>query len=118
MRRVRCRLGLHRRVRVRVEDGELATPQARAAWTTRCRDCGRIRGAGGVGSVILFAAAIAVALALFFTTSPFLGAIVMVGTVLGLGWAMGPAAIARIARWLSFDRQPTLTTTRCTSLFA
>lgn len=104
MENIRCRLGLHRWARVRAEDLSLAEPGANAVWTTRCRDCGVVRGTGQVGSFALFALAVAVALVLFFTVSPFLGAIVMVGAVLGLGWSMGPAIIEFAARWLSMGR--------------
>src|SRR5581483_3148715 len=104
MERLRCRLGLHHWARIRETDGEVANPAESARWTTRCRDCGRVRGTGQVGSIALFVLAFAAAVAIFLTFSPFLGAIVMVGAVLGLGWAMGPALIAFVVRWLSTGR--------------
>jgi len=91
-------------VRLRERDTDLANPAASTEWITRCRDCGRTRGQGTVGSLALFVVAVTASLVFFFTFSPFLGAIVMTGAVLGLGRAMVPAVIDRFVRWLSFGR--------------
>jgi len=93
----RCSLGLHRWVTTkrRADDHEEITV---------CSDCGRESGSG-VLSVVLFGGGLAIgAVAVFFLFSPFLGAIMMIGAIAGLGWGVMPMVFERIGRWLSIGR--------------
>jgi hypothetical protein len=55
-------------------------------------------------AVLLATAAVIAGLALVFTVGSLLGYLVIIGGVAGLGWAMVPAAIDRVVRWLSSGR--------------
>jgi hypothetical protein len=93
----RCTFGLHRWVRAkpRADSGE--------AWT-ECALCGKRRGDGTLVSALIFLAVAAAALVVWAVWAPFLGAVMMVGAVLGLGWSTGPAVLEFFARWLSLGR--------------
>lgn len=100
--RLRCRLGLHRWVRVQHRDPDLELPAPE--WRTECRDCGRLRGSGLPVALTFFGLVFVAGLALLAWGPPFLGALVIVGSVGGLGWTAGLEGLQRIARWLSFGR--------------
>ena len=101
MTRFRCRIGLHKWVRVRERDPELADPGQSAYWRTTCRYCECERGSGIAALATVSVVAVGASIAVFWLLSPLLGAIMMIGAVGGLGWAVVPATIDRIARWLS-----------------
>jgi hypothetical protein len=94
MKPLRCRLGLHAWRRVRQPRG------ADEEWITTCRDCRQTLGSGASVSTWIFAAFV-VASAVVWWFAPLLGAVMMIGAVTGLAWMAGPAAVGRVARWLS-----------------
>lgn len=92
-----CRLGLHHWARFKEPPGSGGT------WVTRCRRCGAERSGPGPISFVVFAVVFVVALTAFWW-APFLGAVLMMGAIAGLGWAVLPLVVARLARWLSVGR--------------
>jgi hypothetical protein len=101
MKRFRCRIGLHKWVQVRQRDPDLDNPGQSAYWRTTCRYCGCEHGSGIVALTTACVVAVVASIAVFWLLSPLLGAIMMCGAVGGLGWAVVPATIDRVARWLS-----------------
>src|SRR5262249_47251880 len=98
--RLRCRIGFHKWIRVRETDPEAANPSQSAEWRTVCRDCKTEHGSGMWFSTLLFGTVLAggiVGLWYF----PLVGAILIVGSVGAMGVVVVPAAVQRIARWLS-----------------
>jgi hypothetical protein len=96
---LRCRLGLHRWVRMRTLDPSLANPGRSATSRTECRDCHAERGSG-IRSTLVLVAVLAVGSAVVgITFSPVLGGLLLVGAVMGLAGAMK-------AKWVAdrFDR--------------
>jgi hypothetical protein len=104
MNRLGCRMGLHKWVRYEREDADLENPSRSIEWFSKCRYCGREQGSGTVVSLYLCGPAVLAAVAVFWLLSPLLGVVLMIGALGGLMWAMGPAAIGRVARWLSIGR--------------
>ena len=101
MKRFRCRIGLHKWVRVRQVDLDLENPSQSAYWRTTCRYCGCEHGSGTAVLATLSVVAVGASVAVFWLVSPLLGAIMMIGAVGGLGWAVAPAVVERIVRWLA-----------------
>ena len=99
---MRCRLGLHRWSRFRVADPDMAAGDY--VWETRCRDCSAPQTAGEALSTMFFLLVAIVAVVAFFALSPLLGAVLFIGAVAGIGWAMGPKLLGRAARFLSTGR--------------
>ena len=93
----RCSFGLHRWVvaRDRADAGESFV---------ECRYCHRRRSSGLALSLTVFTAWAVGAVAVWWFASPLLGAVLMMGAVMGLGWTMGPAILGRLAEWLSIGR--------------
>jgi hypothetical protein len=102
--RLRCRLGLHRWARYRETDASPANPARAAEWHVRCGDCGAERHAGTATSLMIFAVVFAGGVLSLAFWSPLVGALLLVGAMGGLMWAMGPAAIGFVVRWLSVGR--------------
>jgi hypothetical protein len=50
------------------------------------------------------ASSLLAAVAVFWFLSPLLGALMMIGAIGGLGWAMVPPIIDRAVKWLSIGR--------------
>jgi hypothetical protein len=98
--RLRCRTGFHKWVRIRETDPTVANPSQTAEWRTVCRDCNSERGSGVVFSTIFFLIVFTASLVVLWFY-PLLGAILVIGSVAALGPSVAPAAIERIARWLS-----------------
>jgi hypothetical protein len=65
-----------------------------------CRDCRTEHGSGISFSVFFITTVLAVGVVLLWY-APLLGAIVIIGSVGAMGVIVIPAAIERIARWLS-----------------
>lgn len=63
--------------------------------------CGRERGSGTLVATILFTGFAVAAVLAFYVVSRLLGAVMMIGALSGLAWAMGPPIVERIAGWLS-----------------
>jgi hypothetical protein len=93
----RCAVGLHRWVRAK------ARADSDEAWT-ECAVCGKRRGDGPLLSALIFVAVAAAAIVVWAVWAPLLGAVMLIGAVMGLGWSMGPAIIGFFARWLSLGR--------------
>src|SRR3954467_5372522 len=91
----RCRVGLHTWVRIKQAAG------SDEEWLSQCRLCGKPKSSGVAVSFGLFLAFAVASVLVFWFTSPCLGAVMMMGAIGGLGWAMGPAVIDRVATWLS-----------------
>jgi hypothetical protein len=100
--RLRCRLGLHRWVRVQYRDGDLEQPVPE--WRTECRDCARLRGSGLPTAIAVFGIFFVTGLVLMAWGPPFLGALFVAGSMAGLGWTAGLEGLQRVARWLSIGR--------------
>ncbi len=101
---LRCRIGLHKWVRLARRDLTLDQPGQHVETQTTCQLCGRERKSGGWVAAVLSVAVAAAGVVIFFLASPMLGAIVMVGAIGGLGWAMAPAILDRLLRWLGSGR--------------
>jgi hypothetical protein len=82
-------------VLIKHQDSDLANPQEGVVWRTTCRDCGVERGSG-VRSIAVLVGVLAVAGGLlWWLVSPVLGALLLAGAVMGLGWVARIAAIGR-----------------------
>ena len=96
MRRLRCRAGLHKWVRVKHEDTDLAEPGAAAEWRTSCRYCG-VERRSGLGFMLGLSGALAVGGALvWWLVSPVLGVLLVLGSVLGIGWTASLTLLGRV----------------------
>ncbi|HVS85560.1 MAG TPA: hypothetical protein VHD91_08005 [Gaiellaceae bacterium] len=102
--RLMCRIGLHRWARMRQPDPDLENPQLDAPWVSRCRYCGRERGDASLFLTALFGAVFLGSIAIFWFSSPLLGALVMIAGMSGLMWTAGLAVLQVIVRWLSIGR--------------
>jgi hypothetical protein len=95
MRSVRCRLGFHRWQRIKqpsdMED----------EWLTRCRDCGST--SDGRRQLVVLALAVVASVTVFWF-APFLGALMMIGTVGSLLVVVTPVVVGRVVSWLSVGR--------------
>lgn len=96
--KLRCRLHLHKWVRIKQPTG------SDEEWRMECRYCHAPQKAGSIVSMGFFGVFALAAVAVFWFLSPLLGAVMMVGAMSGLMWAMGPPIVDRVSRWLSIGR--------------
>jgi hypothetical protein len=99
--RLRCRIGLHKWVRIRETDPTLDNPSQSAEWRSVCRYCKTERGSGVLVSSVVSGAFFVAGLVLLLVAPSLLAAILIIGAMFGLLIGVAPASIERIARWLS-----------------
>lgn len=102
--KLRCRVGLHRWARYRETDPDLEDRGPSAAWSTRCRDCGREVGTGHAWATVVFLVVFAGAVWCLAAGPPLLGAVLMIGAMSGLTLTAGAVLGTRLVRWLSLGR--------------
>jgi hypothetical protein len=98
--RRRCRVGLHKWVRIRETDHTVDNPSQSAEWRSVCRFCKTERGSGVLVACVLNGTVFVAGVVLLWI-APLLGAILIIGSMFGLLVGVGPASIERVARWLS-----------------
>jgi hypothetical protein len=94
-RRLRCRIGFHRWVRIQHRDLDLESPGQEVVWRTMCRDCGLERGSGLRSMAVLVVVVAVAGGLLWWLISPVLGVLLLAAGVIGLGWAARMTALGR-----------------------
>ena len=101
-RRLRCRIGLHRWVRVKYTDADLENPgAAAAAWRTSFRYCGIARSGGSAVFAVVALAILGIGIALALTTQSLLSGLIIMGGVAAVGRVAFVGGLTRIATFLS-----------------
>jgi hypothetical protein len=90
-------------VRVRKTDPDLAVHGPDIEWFRRCAYCGRKPGDDVLVPLVVTGVAL-VASAVAFWFAPLLGALMMIGAVMGLVGLMFSVGFERIGHWLSTFR--------------
>lgn len=98
--RLRCRVGFHKWVHLHESDPDLDNPSEDVRVRTVCRYCRREYGAGLWFPVTVAGAATVGGVMLLLLGPPLLGAILVMGGVMGLMVSMVPASVERLASWL------------------
>ena len=75
---------------------DLENPGQDVEWRTRCRCCGAERRSGLASAFALAGVLSVVGVLLWWLVSPVLGGLLIIGAVMGLGWAAAIAALGRI----------------------
>jgi hypothetical protein len=99
--RVRCRVGLHKWVRIRETDPTVDNPSQSAEWRSVCRYCKTEHGSGVLAVSVVSGAFFVAGVVLLLVAPSLLAATLIIGSMGGLLVAVGPAALERITRLLS-----------------
>ena len=99
--RRRCRVGLHKWVRIRETDSTLDNPGQSAEWRSVCQHCKKERGSGVLAVSLVCGAFFLAGVVLMLVAPSFLAACLIIGSMGGLLVGAGTASIERIARWIS-----------------
>jgi hypothetical protein len=83
-------------MQIQHRDMDLENPGQDVEWRTRCRYCGA-EPRSGLASTFALAGVLAVAgVLVWWLVSPVLGGLLIIGAMMGLGWAGTIAALGRI----------------------
>jgi hypothetical protein len=88
-----CRIGLHRWQRLRSPDG---------TWYRQCRKCGSAGDGVATFALLLSSLVLVAGLAIVMVLQWLLGAILVVGGIGGLGWALLPTGLERLGGFLRY----------------